>query len=235
MPRWFEAVETLDDEPPFAAERMRELGLRGINCGSARTLESGCLNTDLVRIQELDGREAELGRLTRVNGELYFLRHDSTEPYPIEDGSFEWAYSEHFIEHLPPADAIAWLREVRRVVAPGGLVRITTPSLAMFVEAYRDPEHPFNAELREALSGSRRFPHGVPDRQGWLLNDIFYGWQHRWIYDFEELRHALVEAGFDASSVTERAFGKGAVDEVAALDNQGRAMQTLYAEARRPA
>jgi predicted SAM-dependent methyltransferase len=233
VPRWFQSVETLAEEPPFSAELMRALGLHGINCGSARSLERGWLNTDLVRIQELDGRESELGRLSRVNGDLYFLRYDATVPYPIEDGSFEWAYSEHFIEHVKPADAIAWLDEIRRLLRPGGLVRITTPSLALFVEAYRDPEHPFNAEHRAALTGSRRFPDGVPDRQAWVLNDIFYGWQHRWIYDFEELRHALVEAGFDAGTVVERQFGEGAVEEVAALDSEGRAMQTLYLEARR--
>ena len=51
--------------------------------------------------------ESELGRLSRVNGDLYFLRHDSTEPYPLEDESFEWAYSEHFIEHIELQEAIA--------------------------------------------------------------------------------------------------------------------------------
>ena len=234
MPRWFETVETLPEEPPFAAALMRELGLRGINCGSSRTLERGWLNTDLVKIGELEGREAELGRISRVNGDIYFLRHDSTEPYPIEDGSFEWAYSEHFIEHLKLQEGIAWLAEVRRVLRPGGLVRVTTPSLGLFAEAYVNTEHPFQAANREALSGTRRFPEGAPDRRGWMLNDIFYGWKHRWIYDFEELKHALVTAGFEPDTVVERAFADSAVEEVGALDGEGRAFQSLYVEARSP-
>jgi predicted SAM-dependent methyltransferase len=234
VPRWFQTVETMPEAPPFPATLMHELGLRGINCGSSRSLERGWLNTDLVRVQEYEGRESELGRLSRVNGDMYFLRHDSTEPYPLEDASFDWAYSEHFIEHIKLQEAIGWLAEVRRLLRPGGLVRVTTPSLALFVEAYRDPQHPFNAQNREALSGGRRFPHGVPERQGWFLNDIFYGWKHRWIYDFGELRHALVEAGFDPDSVVERQYGQSGVDEVGALDNEGRAIQTLYVEARRP-
>jgi predicted SAM-dependent methyltransferase len=234
VPRWFETVETLPEEPPFTADLMRALGLRGINCGSSRTLERGCLNTDLVRIEERDGREVELGRLARVNEDLYFLRHDSTEPYPLEDACFEWAYSEHFIEHLKLKEGVAWLAEVRRVLRPGGLVRITTPSLALFAQAYVDPDHPFYAVIREALSGTKRFPQGVPDRRGWMLNDIFYGWKHRWIYDFEELKYALVAAGFDPETVVERKFADSAVEEVGALDGEGRGFQTLYVEARSP-
>jgi predicted SAM-dependent methyltransferase len=234
VPRWFETVETLPEGPPFTADLMRSLGLPGINCGSARTLERGCLNTDLVRIQERDGREAELGRLARADGELYFLRHDSTEPYPIADGSFEWAYSEHFIEHLRLQEGVAWLTEVRRILQPGGLVRITTPSLALFARAYVDPDHPFYEVIRKELSGGKRFPHGVPDRRGWMLNDIFYGWKHRWIYDFGELKHALTEAGFDPGTIVERRFGESAVEEVGALDGEGRAFQTIYVEARSP-
>jgi predicted SAM-dependent methyltransferase len=233
-PRWFQTVETLPEELPLARASIERLGLRGINVGCARDLVSGWLNSDLVRIQELDGAESELGRLSRVNGDLYFLRHDATEPYPIESESFDWAFSEHFIEHITLSEAIAWLTEVHRILRPGGLVRITTPNLATFLRAYVDPDDPFYELNRDDLATTRRFAETeVPDRRGWMVNYIFYGWRHRWVYDFEEMRHALVSAGFDAASVMERSFGDGEVPEVAALDLPNRAIQTLYVEARR--
>jgi predicted SAM-dependent methyltransferase len=234
VPRWFQSVETLPDDPPFTRALFERLGLRGINCGCGRGLEPGWFNTDLVRIEERDGRESELNRLARVDGHLYFLRHDATEPYPVEDECFDWAYSEHFIEHVSRDDAIAWLTEVHRMLRPGGLVRITTPNLAIFVRAYTDPNDPFYEQNRQALARTRRFQgREVPDRRGWMVNDIFYGWRHRWIYDFEELKHALVAAGFEPATVVEREVGVSAVAEVAALDLPGRALQTIYVEARR--
>jgi predicted SAM-dependent methyltransferase len=234
VPRWFQSVETLPDEPPVTRALIERLGLRGINCGCGRGLERGWLNTDLVKIEERDGRESELDRLTRVDGQLYFLRHDATEPFPVEDECFDWAYSEHFIEHVSLAEAIGWLTEVHRMLRPGGLARITTPNLATFLHAYADPDDPFYEQNREELAGTRRFQdREVPDRRAFMVNDIFYGWRHRWIYDFEELKHALVTAGFDPATVVEREVGVSGVAEVAALDLPGRAPQTLYVEARR--
>jgi predicted SAM-dependent methyltransferase len=233
-PRWFQSVETLPEELPLTRELIERLGLRGINVGCARDLVPGWLNSDLVRIQEREGAESALDRLSRVNGELYFLRHDATEPYPIESESFDWAFSEHFIEHVSLDEGIAWLTEVHRILRPGGLVRITTPNLATFLRAYVDPEDPFYELNRADLAKTARFRDtDVPDRRGWMVNYIFYGWRHRWVYDLDEMQHALVSAGFDPASVVKRSFGNGEVPEVSALDLPNRAIQTLYVEARR--
>jgi len=236
VPRWFESVETLPHDPPFTPELLERLGLRGIHAGCARSLEPGWFNTDRNPIRERGGREAELGRLSLIDGELYFFRHDSTEPYPVADASFDWAYSEHFIEHLTLDEGIAWLTEIARLLRPGGLVRVTTPDLRRYINAYVDPEEPFYEENRKVLAALRRFKgQGIPDRRGWMVNNIFYNWQHRWIYDFGEVKHALMTAGFDPESVTERSVSEGAVAEVAKLDAPGRAFESIYVEARRPA
>jgi predicted SAM-dependent methyltransferase len=236
MPRWFDSVETLPHDPPFPKELLERLGLRGIHAGTGRRLEHGWFNTDRNPIRDRGGREAEVGRLSLVDGDLYFFRHDSTEPYPVANGSFDWAYSEHFIEHLTLEEGIAWLSEIGRLLRPGGLVRVTTPDLGRYIKAYVDEADPFYEENRKVLGALRRFQdREVPDRRGWMVNNIFYNWQHRWIYDFGELKHALVSAGFDSGSVSRRSFSHGAIQEVARLDMPGRAFETIYVEASRPA
>jgi hypothetical protein len=71
----------------------------------------------------------------------------------------------------------------------------------------------------------------MPRRPAFMMNLVFYFWGHRWIYDFDELRHALVEAGFAPDSVVRRAFHEGALPEVAMLDRETRRHETMYVEA----
>jgi predicted SAM-dependent methyltransferase len=231
VPRKFQTIEVLPDEPPFAAKRVRELGLRGIQCGSGRRLFPGWLNTDRMHLKAWDGTETEQGRLSRADESLFFLQFDSREPYPFEDESFEWAYAEHFVEHLELDDVIAWLGRIRRLLKPGGHARISTPDLRLYVEGYLHPDNGFFAEHRQRLTGLKAFREtGVPDRPAFMVNQIFQGWGHRWIFDFEELRYAAEQAGFDPSAVVRRSFQEGAVAEVAALDIPGRNDESIYVE-----
>jgi hypothetical protein len=49
------------------------------------------------------------------------------------------------IEPLPLLDRIVRLTEVHRILAPGGLVRLTTPDLRRYIESYLDPDGGFFA------------------------------------------------------------------------------------------
>ena len=236
---------------PFGRELIAELGLRGLHCGSGEKLEPGWLNTDVAPCRSEDGGRARPDQLVLVDGDRYYLRHDGRQPFPLEDETFEWAYAEHMIEHLAPGEAIAWLAEVRRLLRPGGYLRLTTPDLRKYARAYLDGDGfldlhrerltPWLASFLEPRNEEEQemrrlyFPgeDNVPRRPGWMVNQVFYLWGHRWIYDPAEIRHAATLAGFLPDALVECAFREGREAEVCALDREVRSDESLYVEVAR--
>lgn len=65
--------------------------------------------------------------------------HDLNKfPYPVADNSFEEIYAKHIIEHLN--DPIGFMRELTRILKPGGRVYVETPHFSCRV-AYSEPQH----------------------------------------------------------------------------------------------
>ena len=62
-------------------------------------------------------------------------------PYPFADGSFDAVVLNHVVEHL--GDIPATLAEVRRILAPGGVVWIATPHFTD-ASSWTDPTHKFH-------------------------------------------------------------------------------------------
>lgn len=206
-----------------------EFGVRGMNCGSGRSLKAGCLNTDIVAVIDAHGNETPLGAVSLCDEGYLYLRHDAARPFPLDDRSVDWVYSEHFIEHLSPDDAIAWLAEMRRVLSPSGFIRLSTPDLEKYAVGYCDPSEAFfevhHERLGRMLPSERR-----PRRKAWMLNQIFYLWGHRWIYDLDELVLAATAAGFPLNAVTQTAYRQGRDPEIAMFDSPIRNDESLYVE-----
>ena len=110
---------------------------------------------------------------------------DLTRPLPYPAGSADFVFSEHFIEHIPRESALRLLMECRRVLRPGGVVRTTTPSLRKLVDEY------LAGRLTE-WTDVQWIP-GTPCK---LLNEGMRLWGHQFVYDEDELRLLLREAGF---------------------------------------
>ena len=55
---------------------------------------------------------------------------------PFADSTFAAAYSSHVLEHLTPLEARGFLKELQRVLRPGGVVRIVVPDLEGIVRGY---------------------------------------------------------------------------------------------------
>lgn len=226
------SVDVVSAAIPLQPEWLRTSGLRGLHCGCGQNWREGWLNTDHVafRAVSADGSVAltQPDRLARLDRRFDYLQHDAIERYPIEDGAFEWVYAEHFIEHLSPESAVAWLRETRRVLRPGGQIRLSTPDLRRYMSGYLQPDGHFFAEHRARLS--QMGMENVPQRRAWMVNQIFRMWGHQWIYDVDEIRHVARLAGFSAESITECRFQEGREPSVWQLDRPVRSDESLYVE-----
>jgi SAM-dependent methyltransferase len=63
---------------------------------------------------------------------------DARRPLPFEDAVFDAVYHSHMLEHLSRDDALRFISECRRVLAPGGVLRIVVPDFGSVVDAYLD-------------------------------------------------------------------------------------------------
>ncbi|MFI5335178.1 MAG: class I SAM-dependent methyltransferase [Opitutales bacterium] len=149
---------------------------------------------------------------------------------PFRDQSLRGVFSEHCLEHFDLPEALILLREIRRVLQPGGTVRIIVPDGEIYLRTY----------LRH-LNGDHhgRFPFQEADDQGKLwtpiasVNRLFYmdrahPWGHRTIYDGELLSAALRECGF--TGIQKCGFNLGR-DRQLLIDSPSRQIESLYVEA----
>ena len=74
------------------------------------------------------------------------IKHDLYDPLPFADATFEFVYHSHVLEHLHRAHAKDFMVECRRVLKPGGIIRVVVPDLEELVRSYL-------ASLEGALAG----------------------------------------------------------------------------------
>lgn len=226
------SLDLVRPELPHTHQDFRELGITGIEFAAFRTRHPAGLGTDLVALHTEDAA-TEFGPLYRIDGSSLFTRLDIGRPLPFADHSVDWVYAEHLIEHVPLGLAVHWLGEVRRILRPGGLLRLTTPDLARYIDGYLDGRERFFQRHRRRLRTMRVGP-PMPERRAFMLNQIFYHFGHRWIYDEAELRHVLDRAGYAGFTVERREFQTGARPDVAELDTAFRKDESIYLEAIAP-
>jgi predicted SAM-dependent methyltransferase len=207
------------------------LGLTGIEFAAFKTSHPQGLGTDLVSLTAADGTKTGPGQVYRVDGSAYFAEMDITGPLPVADDTVDWVYAEHLIEHVTLQAGIAWLSEVRRILRPGGLLRITTPDLKVYAESYVSHDGFFGKHRRRMNRALTGVAPAMPARGAFMFNQLFYVYGHRWLYDLEELRYALTAAGFGEDAIAVRAYREGARPDVADLDQVLRNDETIYVEA----
>ena len=128
---------------------------------------------------------------------------------PFLSNSVQLIYTEHMLEHLIPMQGgVAFVRELYRLLVPGGVLRLSTPDLALYMCAYVRPPAGLRRHRHFLRSHGNRF---APDRAYQLgdeyisdasvVNNIFRNYGHQHVYDFDEFLRAAELAGVNASAV----------------------------------
>ncbi len=218
--------------PPqvYSRRQLQDIGITGIEFAAFKTAHASGLGTDLVSPRDPDGATASRGGIYRVDGSSYFNELDITEPLRFEAGCVDWVYAEHLIEHVSLTVGVAWLAEVHRILAPGGLLRLTTPDLRAYAQGYLTEDKFFTKHRRRMGMALGTLAPPMPARGAFMFNQLFYIYGHRWIYDLDELRYALCAAGFAPEAIQVCGYRQGARPDVAQLDQVLRNDESLYVE-----
>jgi SAM-dependent methyltransferase len=76
---------------------------------------------------------------------------DLLRPLPWASATFDGVYCSHVLEHLPRGKVPSILKEIRRILQPGGILRLVVPDLAGIARAYLQSFE----EARKDLPGSK--------------------------------------------------------------------------------
>ena len=106
-----------------------------LNLGCSDHIMPGFVNVDIHRLEGVD------------------LVHDlDTMPWPWADGSVGEVFCAHTLEHL--LDPLAAMREIRRVLTPGGKLTVIVPNAAGYMAHYPGHHHLFGETWFYAFADS---------------------------------------------------------------------------------
>jgi SAM-dependent methyltransferase len=171
-----------------------------LNWGCGDWVEPGWVNSDLKEGDDV-------------------IACDIRDGLPFENDSFDYVVSIHSLPELAYSELIPALQELRRVVKPGGTLRLALPDLERSVDAYRRREREFflipDEEMR-TLGGKL------------AVHLVWYGYS-RSVFVREFAEELLQKAGF--AQVHHVAFREtvSAYPDIVSLDN--REAESLFVEA----
>lgn len=201
-----------------------------LGCGTTVSTSAGWLNYDNspdIRLAQFRWLKRLIWKFNVLSDAQYRAHwdevdvriHDLRRSLPHRDETVDFVYTSHFLEHLRADQAKAVLREVFRVLKPGGVLRVVVPDLAIGVRAYiSDYDRGDAAAADRLLNWLQLSRPGVRD-------------PHLWMYDPLSLVALLDGLGF--VDVHPCRGGEGRCPDLDQLDI--RIKESVHVEGTRPA
>ena len=201
------------------ARRIENLAVDKLHVGCGDVLLSGWLNI-------LFEQRQEYGRVKNIQG-TWLLNFNLHKPWPVGDERMSVIAGSHFIEHLDLNAGLRFAREAFRVLKTGGVLRLSCPDLELYARRYVEKNSAFfqHPLIREWCT----FKAAATPGEIFIAKAYDSGGAHKWFYDFESLRHVLINAGFREVNRVGRKEGK--TPDLDKLEPAARELETLYVEA----
>lgn len=114
-------------------------------------------------------------------GDYSHLKSKDITTLPYSTESVDLVYSSHVIEYFSRDEIEKILQEWKRVLKPGGVIRLAVPNFAIIAELYLSGKFPLSNFLGP-LYGKMQMSE----------KEIY----HKTVYDYEELSKLLLKIGF---------------------------------------
>jgi predicted SAM-dependent methyltransferase len=198
-----------------------QLQLKRIRSRTGLKVHLGCGNALLAGWINLDCYPP------KPSPDAEILTIDMRRGLPFSDKSVSALFSEHFLEHLPfEVVQASILTEVRRIMEPGGVLRLAVPDGEYFISQYlasktgkADRLYEENRQSKTAMA---------------VLNEAAHGFGHYFLYDYETLKSVLESAGL--VEVRRARAGDSEFEVFRGKDRQDdwRIAMSIYVEAKAP-
>jgi predicted SAM-dependent methyltransferase len=142
---------------------------------------------------------------------------DATKRFPFGDGSLDFVFSEHFIEHIDRSEGERCMREIYRCLKPGGVMRVATPNLIRYVQLFRANLEPRETEYLRQFQEKFHLNSISPCIS---LNHLVYNWGHRFLYDEAELIRLIQSAGF--TTISQAPVGKSDYAQLVKIEQHAK-------------
>lgn len=178
-------------------------------------LQIGCGNNILPTWLNTD--------LSPASAHIMFL--DVSKPFPFENNSFDFIFSEHTFEHLSFSEAQNMISECYRVLKPNGVIRLATPNIEFLFNLYQKPQSKIHTEYIEWSIAQfcpiiHNFYSGKNNNLSiYTINNFFKDWGHQIIHSYESLHDLLQELNF--SNITKEEINKSKYKELSNLEKHG--------------
>jgi predicted SAM-dependent methyltransferase len=180
-----------------------------LGCGANRPQKEPWINIDNLYDVLPDPKQLERIHLAR---EKNYIECDITKGLPFEDNGVHGIVASHLLEHFKPIDAVTFLRECKRVLSSGGVLRISVP----------DPELMLQCEK----SGIDYYHEYKPDHMTFIEYVLTFG-AHFQIISQSCLEAMFYMAGF--SNWEKKNPNESSLNGLASIDN--RISFSLFMEA----
>ena len=202
---------------PNLSSKLRSLKKLNIGCGT--DIIPGWINID-----KFNGMGH--GSVNTKNGAIV-LNFNMLDELPLS-GCIDTIYSSHFIEHLSFQDAATFLKRCHKYMKKGGTIRLAFPDLELWINKYIQGDMNFFRKYKSLyLQGTGA------ETKGEIFIGQIHGWDHKWCYDYESMKHILSAAGF--SGISRKKAFSSSIPDIRKIepDREGRLMESCYVEAKK--